>query len=38
MIIEMITAVLVGAMVVVPFFIGLTAASGVALYRNRGKK
>ncbi len=25
-------------MVVVPFVIGLSAASGVAIYRNRGKK
>jgi hypothetical protein len=25
-------------MVVMPFLIGLSAASGVALYRNRGKK
>ena len=34
----MITAVLVGAMVVVPFIIGLSAASGMAVYRNRGRK
>jgi hypothetical protein len=34
----MITAVLVVVMVVMPFIVGLTAASGVALYRNRGKK
>jgi len=25
-------------MVVLPFIVGLTAASGVAIYRNRGKK
>jgi hypothetical protein len=34
----MITAVLVVAMVIVPFIIALSAASGVALYRNRGRK
>ena len=35
---EMITAVLVVAMVIVPFIIGLSAASGMAIYRNRGRK
>ena len=35
---EMITAVLVVVMVLMPFFIALMAASGVAIYRNRGKK
>ncbi len=35
---EMITFVLVTVMVILPFVIGLTAGSGVAIYRNRGKK
>jgi hypothetical protein len=34
----MITAVLVVVMVVMPFIVGLSAASGVAIYRKRGKK
>ena len=34
----MITLLLVLVMVVMPFVVGLTAASGVALYRNREKK
>ncbi len=34
----MITFVLVVVMVIMPFLIGLSAASGVAVYRNRGKK
>ncbi len=34
----MITAVLVVTMVLLPFIIGLSAASGMAVYRNRGRK
>lgn len=34
----MITFALVVVMVVMPFLLGLTAASGVRYYRNRGRK
>ena len=35
---EMITAVLVVVMVLMPFIVALMAASGVTYYRNRGRK